>query len=416
MFQFKEFVGVDAELMPFVTRLKQGVRFSTGEGYVSITFPKIADEMAAPTPMRLAASVVHPGDLVEITQKGWKGPAATGAIAGQIGHWKPAEKASFEKAMDAGKKSLPSVVGKEMGLLFEIEVFLYLLNTHKLSPVGTMNLASATAEKTRLEGEIATKLKDPNLGKLVCEFIRIHAGGGSGGMGELIFQKSSALIRACIIDSIEFLGGAGWGAGAGKLKSDTADLRLICSSAAGADRSSLGFSLKAVTETQIEVRSFGLGKSYALLGGKNIKALKDILTNPLYEDSERPELVLSMFEKAARRNAGPRRFAKLLELLVTGGAETLPAYRMLVRNIGEPGWSGAIGKDFGTSEAPGVGKLAAQSGAKIDVKKTKTYVSLTYMVPGGNHYGTSIKFEPSVDLSKVSVYVSNLVSRGGRGW
>ena len=131
----------------------------------------------------------------------------------------------------------------------------------------------------------------------------------------------------------------------------------------------------------------------------------------------------AMAESAERMYVGsPGKFAKLLKVLVTGGENTVPAYRYLLRADSEPGWSGAIQKDF----AAGAGtQLGAKLGGSPVIKtnlgdiasgKQRTYVKITYMVGGGNPYGTSVMFEPAVDFSKVSVVVSNLLSKGGRGY
>jgi hypothetical protein len=154
-------------------------------------------------------------------------------------------------------------------------------------------------------------------------------------------------------------------------------------------------------------------------GPREIRKVRATYSNPLFDDSEKRAAVLEGMKKAAEANYKnrPKKFAALLELLVTGGADTIPAYRMLLKADSEPGWSGAIGKDFVTGEGPGRKLGAKMSGSPvIDVKSNATYVQLTYMVGGGNHYGTAVKFEPSADGAAVSVTVSNLLSKGGRGY
>lgn len=423
MYGFSEWFAGSEELEVFVTNIRNGVLRSIrpGNGYISVSFPKPGGQVGLAPQLRLAAGVVHTGPLMaEITEKGWKGKTATAALGPALAHWTTGQRGSFEKGMDAGKHSLPSLVGKEMGFLFEIEVFIHLLRSYGLKPLGAKDLAYAMGEKTRLEQEIARKLRNQQLAALACEFIEVHAGSGENGMAGLIYKKSLELIRDCKVDTVEFTGGDVTAYRA-RLKSDTADLRVGCGTAMAGGRSDVGFSLKAVTETQIEVRSFSIGRALMLLGGSSTaaKKLQSVLQNPLFDEKDKQQEILRVYEKTAARNYQnkPQKLARLLELLVTGGADTLPAYRMLVRNIGEPGWSGAVEKDFVTGEGPG-SKLGAKLGSSpaITVKATKTYISLTYMVEGGNHYGTSIKFEPMADGSKVSVYVSNLVSKGGRGY
>lgn len=391
---FNEWVGPQEELQSWVVNYKQAVlrTLRPGQGFVTLSFGV--------------------SGLREVTERGWKGPTSTRALGSELGHWSSKERGGFERAMDGGRKSLPSVVGKEMGLLFEVEVFLYLVETYKLNVVGGRDLTFVSGQKQKVVDAILRKLRNNGLAKLVVDFIGIHARGGSMGMGEMIYRKTLNLIKDCKVDSIEFLGGDA-GQYSSRLGSDTADLRIGCSQAMGT-RNNVGYSLKAVTETQVEVRSFSLSRAAKLLGAgkQTIRALKEIMSNPLYDEREKKDLVLGHLHRVGSKTyAGqPRKFARLLTLLVTGGADTLPAYRMLVRNSGGPGWSGAIGKDFVAGDEA---RLGAKSGSEIEVKQTATYVSLTYMVPGGNHYGTSVKFEPQMDGS-ISVYVSNLASGGNQ--
>lgn len=368
--------------------------------------------------MAIAASVEHPGAVIgEAEAKGWKGQGALDSVAGKVS-WTGPEQKKFAQAFSAGKKSLPVLVGKEMGLLFEIMVFEFLVTKYGLKPVGGKDLAFAQAEKTRLVGEITSKV-GAAMSKLVVDFIGVHAGGGPDSMAELIYAKGKSLIRECVMNAIEFTGGADWGTV--KLKSDTADLRVGCEQYLPGMRADVGFSLKAVTETEIEVRAFGGTKTARLLGAgsRAIANLKAVMSNPLYDEAEKRKELMDVLSAAATANFAnkPRKFAALLEMLVTGGADTIPAYKNLVRDNAAVGWSGAIGKDFVTGEGPGR-KVGAKVGSSpvIDVKTTPTYVRIVYNVTGGNHYGTSVKFEPSGDGSRVSVVVSNLVSKGGRGY
>lgn len=442
MINFKEWLsgseGGMAEVAEWINQLKSLVTASVrhSEGFISVSISSLVSRMgsgasirpagavsgvsrASEPVMALAASVEHPGAIVlEVTEKGWKGKAAADAVGDMGLSWPQKDVTAFSKAMSGGKRSIPQLVGKEMGLLFEVEVFIFLVQTFKLKVVGSKDLAWAVSEQARLGGVISGKI-GVNLGRLVVEFVKQHAIGGKG-MAHLLYSKAMALVRECLVDSIEFMGGEG-AAYSTHLKSDTADLRIGCSSYLTGQRGDVGFSLKAVTETQVQVRSFSGGKALQILGAgsREIRKVRATYTNPLFEDSEKREAVLDAMGTAAEANYRnkPKKFTALLELLVTGGADTIPAYRSLLKTDSEPGWSGAIGKDFVTGEGPGR-KLGARLGGSpvIDVKSNPTYVQLTYMVGGGNHYGTAVKFEPSGDGSTVSVTVSNLLSKGGRGY
>jgi hypothetical protein len=328
--------------------------------------------------------------------------------------WNAKDTATFAKGMNAGRRSIPQLVGKEMGLLFEVEVFAFLVQTFKLKVVGQKDLAWALQEQARLGGMITGKV-GANLGRLVVEFIKQHATGKTG-MGNLIHSKAMALVRQCVVDSIEFTGGDG-GEYSARLKSDTADLRIGCEKYLPGMRSDVGFSLKAVTETQVDVRSLGPLKALSVMGASRrvLKTMKDMGSNEAAEAAEKRAYLLDQMKLAAEANYTnkPKKFAALLELLVTGGADTIPAYRSLLQADSSPGWSSAIGKDFVTGEGPGR-KLGAKMGSSpvIEVKANSTYVKIVYMVGGGNHYGTSVQFEPDGEGAKVSATVSNLVNRG----
>lgn len=436
MSNFREWLGKSensiAELKNWARELESRIASSirASEGYISVSISSLASGasiqpslVTSPVSgslssnMSLAASVAHFGPLLgEVTQKGWKGKAAVQAAAGMGLGWNAKDVATFEKGMNAGNRSIPQMVGKEMGLLFEVEVFIFLVMTFKLKVVGEKDLSWAIGEQSRLIGVINGKV-GINLGRLVVEFIKQHATGKTG-MGNLIHSKAMALVRQCVVDSIEFTGGGDGEAGAvARFKSDTADLRIGCEKYLPGMRSDVGFSLKAVTETQVDVRSLGPLKTLSVLGaGRRIlKEMKEMGNNPLYDGLEKRSYLLKSIEEAATANYvnKPQKFASLLELLVTGGADTIPAYRSLLQADSSPGWSAAINKDFVTGEGPGR-KLGAKLGSSpvIEVKSNSTYVKIVYMVGGGNHYGTSVQFEPDGSGSKVSVVVSNLVNRG----
>ena len=389
------------------SRIVSSIR--AGEGFISVSISSLA---GVGSNIGIGAATEHFWGFSEVTEKGWKGKAAV-AAAGELGlGWSAKDSGAFARGMNAGQRSIPAMVGKEMGLLFEVEVFIYLVNTFKLKPVGPRNLAWANGESNRLIGVIAAKI-GANLGRLVVEFIKAHAGGAKG-MAPLIHSKAMALVRQCIVNSIEFTGGADGVAGATtRLKEDTADLRIGCSQYLDGMRSSLGFSLKAGTETEVEVRGLGPGRALSILGASdaviaNMKAIES--------PEERRVALISYMGSAALANFkdNPTKLAKLLDLLVTGGSDTIPAYRSLLKPGTGPGFNPAIGKDFNTAEGPGR-KLSAKLGSSpvIDVTSNATYVKINYKVQGGNHYGTSVIFEPEADASKVLVRVTNLGSRNG---
>jgi len=146
MNNFNDWISNDNGLEEFFINIKNQVMRSvqtSQDGFVSFTFPAFQQQVNRPIPsqiqpMALAAGMEYSGkSLLEIWDaEGRKGEVATKAIAGSIGHWSDTQRKEFEKAMSAKKnRSLPARVGKEIGLLFEIEVFIYLLQKYKLGKI-----------------------------------------------------------------------------------------------------------------------------------------------------------------------------------------------------------------------------------------------------------------------------------------
>jgi len=182
----------------------------------------------------------------------------------------------------------------------------------------------------------------------------------------------------------------------------------------------------------MSIRHLSMKKALQILGGKRywkqaVRMVKSTLDNPLMDPAEmRSDVIRTLTKVAQRRFAdNPTAFVRLLELLTTGGADTLPAARNLARGLGGAGWSGAFGMDFGTGEGEGR-KLTArlQANPAVTVDSNPTYMHITYRLPNkelqkgqkGTNYGTRLKFEPAPDLRSVEVTVNNLTALGGRGY
>ena len=432
--EYVEAGSVQEQLEDFFAQIKTHVSrsFRAERGVLTFSFPDYTG-VAEPAPMRLAASTFYPQPpLTEGWEKepGGKGGVALKAIVGSIGHWTDPEKAKFQKAMNAPRNfSLPAQVGREMGLLFEIEAFIYLVQTYHLTAVGGFDLQAALAEQTRLEGQLQAKLSK-SLVPLVMEFIRIHAAGPPHGMGEMMYRKTLQLIKDCQVNAIEFMGGGA--ARYNRVKQDTADIRIGCDTYMQDQRSSIGYTMKASTEPEVSIRHFTMKKILQVLAGqryftKALAMVKSTLTNPLMDDTEkRADIIRTMTKLAKKRVAdNPSRFVMHLELYITGGADTLPAVRNLARNLGGAGWSGAFSKDFDVGEGPGR-KLSAKLryDPKVSVDSNPTYMFIKYQLPNqqlakgakGTNFGTTVKFEPGRDLRSVEVWVNNMSALGGRGY
>ena len=364
---------------------------STYPGFISLKFVLLPDRGVMDRPVNqkelIAACVGHSG--VIMSEVGWKGDAALGVVDKMGIKWGEKDRERFRRGMGGGRRSLPSVIGREMGLLFEVMVFRYLLG-EGLRSMGERDGLWSSGEEDRLMGEIRGKVGD-KLGGLVYEFM----GGHVREIGGEIFSRAKLVGGGCL-DSVEFTGGDG-GMDRSRLRSDTADLRVGCG------EKIIGFSLKAVTETQVDVRTFSIRRAIKVLGGSG----REFEKNPLMDEKEMRVELIGVMEGLARKNFEkfPKRFGRLLTLLVTGGGNTLPAYKGLLGG-GGVGWGEKIGNDFG------IGRVLRSEGGIVRVVETVTYMKMIYMVSGGNRYGTSVIFEPSSDGSRVSVVVSNLISRG----
>ena len=86
---------------------------------------------------------------------------------------------------------------REMGLLFEVETFIYLTDVLHLKPIGDQELTWAIGERVGRSNEIKAKKRiSPELADLVAEFVHLHASGPQAsppglpnGMGHMI-QKN----------------------------------------------------------------------------------------------------------------------------------------------------------------------------------------------------------------------------------
>ena len=266
-----------------------------------------------------------------------------------------------------------------------------------------------TTERAKLINEIETKTK---LANMVVQFIGVHA----GEMAELIYKKTLSLVKECKVNAVEFTGGTYSSVNRDVLKSDTADLRVGCSKYLEGNRANIGYSLKATTEPEMEIRTFGPLKTISILGAgpKAKKHISDIFAVPetIMNFTVKREELIKILTYLAEKNYTnkPQKFARLLELLVTGGGDTLPAYKNIARNSGEPGWSGAMQKNFTTNEEP-PRMLNARTGGTVEVSANKTYIVIKYMAPGGNHYGTTIKFRVDPYGKSVAISVTGLAAQ-----
>lgn len=410
---FREWLAEQDNLQQQVTTFFQKVKahllssMQTEDGYVKFQFPIDyevlfnAQQPAATIPMRqapitqqpmaLAAHTMHSGKLVEGDNQEdpyGKGGIAAKHVAAPLG-WDDKQTLNFKKTM---QKNIQRI-GKEMGLLFEVYIYIDLLDVG-LNPVEKTQddfwAYSLRDQHTAKLQEKVSKSSSP----LILQFVEFHA----KDMAQKMKQKASQLLK-CSVDSVQFIGGA---AGGGSRRNPS-DIIIGCG------EKMAGFNLKFTSETKIHMASLAFHSAYELLGGQHAAAFQQ--GTQTAEDKE--QFVLAhLWELAQQYENQPDQFTNMLNYLISGNEKmpVLMAARNYVRNRGDVGWSGGIELDFKVKG----NVLYPKPGAMVRVQKHKTNVQLTYSVEGGSRNGTSIYFEPK--QGKVVTKVTTLTSMGGRGY
>jgi len=378
-----------------------------GQGEVRFRFPNYAQyalstasgvpQASQPSPMALAASrrLYGPllGEGLNQDDPHGKGGLAYTAAKHMLPKWNDQQVLNFK----VGMKAAPSKYGQQFGLLFEVEIFEYLVKKKQLSPVGENEFTAFSLEDSRTTkaGILAelTKGEGPALTKQFVQFIQAHA----WTVAEQILQKTMRILRHCKVDSVEFIGGgSGWKAQHGGERANPADLILGCSSVTGKKRGSVGYSTKFTSEALVNVASMSLSSMYQMLGGEQSEEEKAKLDAVVMNfDKAKKYVVAKLDGLAAQYENQPEAFVKLLEHLITGGHDTFPVARLYIRSAGGAEWSNAFKMDFETSDNQR-GKLAPKPGATVEVATTNSYVKMTYKVPGGTPYGTYIMLMPTM--------------------
>lgn len=442
LLNFREWMDGEEGLDDFFRKIKQQTlqKSESEQGRISFQFPNDYQSLLSnsisepatvqmptagqtePEMMRLAA---HNNPLLE-TRPDEKELGATKALQALSGpDWENKQWNLFKRII----RLSASRFGAELGYLFEVEVFLYLVEKRRLidrddfdfgMAVGTPELFGK--KRDRYLGEIGKKLgsrlgqrKQEAIG-LLHYMVQEHA----KDLGEQIFRRSQQVLK-CNPDQISFTGGeSDWP----DVRHNPADIVLYCSSALEVgDRGKLGWNIKFTTEHKVHIASLGPLPAYKLLGGQSNKEFERELSDALIHTSQDSYFkewrlaVLDLLGKAAHKfENSPQRFVVLLNNLLSGVTErggrydTLPAVRNYARPImGGADWSGYMQKDFIATSDPKA-KLKARPGADVSVIVNSTYVKLIYALPNkqGSPSGTAITFEPRTQ--RVIVKVSNLTA------
>lgn len=401
--------GDDAVLQGFLTWIGQQMLsgIQPGQGEVVVRFPRnysqyfASSRSQAPqpqqtTPMALAAhyrplGLILGESLADEDPHG-KGGLAYRATAHMLPKWNNQQVLDFK----VGLRDNIVRIGKELGLLFEIEIFQYLVKKKKLRPGGENEFTTYSAEdsQTSKSNILATIAKSvgPSLTKQFVQFVQAHA----WTVAEQIFQRTVQILNKCRVDYVEFVGGDGSDF---QGRGDPADLRLGCSSAKKG-RASIGYSTKFTSESKVHVTSQRAESLYGLMSGPNPEEFSAKLDSVLINFKKAKEYLLRVFGELAEQYEGdPAAFTKFLEGLLTGGKDTFPAARLYIRGTGGGNWSQAMQRDFITSDNQR-GKLQPRPGASVTVNPTNTYIKIIYKVPGGTPYGTFVVLEPYLTMPK----------------
>lgn len=398
----------------FLNWFGQQVLASTqpGQGFVSIKFPdpnsfflnarQAPQASQAPTaaPMPLAASTRLPGPLLRegLNQDDphGKGGLAYTATKHMLPKWSPQQVLNFK----VGLRDNIAKIGRDLGYLFELEIFQYLVQRKKLQPFGeneftTYGLEDSKQAKSGVLANIA-RFNGPQLTKQYVQFVQAHA----WGVAEQIYQKTVQILEKCRVDYVEFLG-SHHGGDVSMGRRDPADIKIGCSEVTRG-RKAIGYSAKFTSESKVHITSQRAESLYELMGGKNSAAFATKLDSVLINYKKAKDFLLRTFAVLAEKYEGnPVAFTEFLEELLTGGNDTLPAARLYIRQPapGNNVWSQAMQQDFITSDNR-TGKLRPKPGATVTVNATNTYIKLTYTVPGGSRNGTFIVLEPYLSTAK----------------
>lgn len=325
----------------------------------------------------------------------------------------PKQSFNFQRGLTAHIKD----VAKEMGLIFELELYVYMLTKKKLiSSDPTVNLSWAKNEINRHYGTIKGKTGD-NFVQMLMSFISHHA----SDLAEHIYQKAVNLLSAPP-DTVIFTGGNPLGIDK-KGHRITSDLILKCKNRG---RNELGFTTKFTSESEVRIGDFWVPQIYAMLGGKQVSQLKDELEQIKTSDADQfkqeyRHIVLEKLETLLKDIASkPAKLNFLINKLLFGTetshngitskdtiSDVLPAFRNYVYNKGNVNFSDALKKDFNVSEEQG-NKLFVKKESEISVRKTEVAVLVKIQNIAEKSRGTYLKFQVEPLKQEVMVKMNNL--------
>jgi hypothetical protein len=303
----------------------------------------------------------------------------------------------YQKTMGTGLSRVADI----MGLLFEIEVFLFLIQSHGLDTHSS--ISQFESDKQAYINMMSEKKPDQEAVRMIVFTVEKHA----KDLALKMLQRSNQILK-CQPDFAVFSGGP---TVRGLSRPNPSDIILVCSQV----EKELGWSLKFTGETRVSMTDVSPTTAYKMLGGRRDKGFEKAFKKGIekwekYGDYDFfLEEIIPYFRHAAEKNFGnpstaPKKFASLINKVIANDYQTMLGVRNYASVArGGVDWSGAIEKDFITN-----GKLKAKPNAVVTVETEKSQVKLTYKLKGGSQHGTKIFFAPK--NKDIKIKVTNLTS------
>jgi hypothetical protein len=373
-------------VLSFLGRIKHSVLNSikVKDGKVSFNFPSFEEQ-----PLSLVAHNKQKGNILSEgygqQAKFGKGTLAFKAVQGQV-------------FPDLDTKQA-DMFQKEMGLIFELEVYLYLVEVSNLQPKGERGPGWVRTQNA-VQYETIKKKTSKTLADQIVMLIRYHA----KELATSMLKRTQQMLKDCKVNYIAFSGGEFFKTHG--THRQTADMVLGCS------KKSVGHSLKFTSETMPTIAHLWNKQSFIMFGGKKIATFADELGEYEEGSKEESKFVLDNLEELIRRLVKkPIKLNYVINKLLLGTEEageisnTVPAFRNYIRGRGEAGFAPAIRKNFRISYQDG-NKILIKPNSEIGVRRTKSYINIYITAPDSNT-PTIIKVEAKA--GRITVKMSGLV-------
>ena len=387
----------NSDVVSFLEGIKRSVLSSlkAEDGKVSFSFPSFESQ-----PLTLAAHRKLKGNILSegYGQQGkyGKGTLAFKAVQNQVFPDLNQQQADvFQKRMQRG----PKEVGKEMGLMFELEVYLYLLEVANLQPRGERGPGWVRTQNI-VQYETIKKKTSKTLADQLVMLVRYHA----KELATSMLKRTQQMLKDCKVSYIVFSGGEFFKTHG--THRQTADMVLGCS------EKSVGHSLKFTSETMPTIANLWNKQSFIMFGGKKIATFSDELGKYEEGSKEESKFVLDNLEELIKDLVNkPVKLNYVINKLLLGAEETgeisntVPAFRNYIKGRGEAGFAPAIRKNFRVSYQDG-NKILIKPNSEIGVRRTKSYINIYITAPDSNT-PTIIKVEAK--RGQIIVKMSGLI-------